>query len=642
MWTGGSVAPPPPGDEMAQYHFHANIIKRSQGHSAVASAAYRSGEKIRDERIGDTFDYRRRRGILYTDIMAPDNVLSWMLNRAQLWNGVEKIEKRTDSQLARSVDISLMSELSLDKNIELLRAFVKEQWVDRGMIADIAIHEPGPDGDARNIHAHIMLTMREIDEDGFGQKQRDWNDKNELMQWREAWAKHANHMLEREGFEERIDHRSLIDQGIGREPTIHVGPAGKGMEKKHQVSERAEQNRELKHINDELERLQADLKKAEDRLAELQRLQATGDTAGPSHDAEKALPHEPLQPPSGLGYPPGQQPPPTTGGEGDSVPDDLTKDQALKDEQDRQKREQDAQKTREDQAAKDQADTLKKNVDDEKTRKEQAEKAEIDRQQKLADYNKHVERLAWENAQRAAAQAEEMRREYARQLQTNRKAEFDKQNLETAHHAQQVKQELKNAASRAIAQEQGQGHFREAGMRYGAALAEHYDMANPYGSLAKAAMSEYAAFIKERESYSKRIAEENDPVKRQSLELRKRIEGADYLALTGERIAIQSELVTGRLNSEEAVKERAKVAYWQTQSKEARQELRGLEPAPAQTKERGATRPYRPRGSKTGKDVDEIIKTQDEIQQEKDKKDQERIKQQELERKRKRDRDRDR
>jgi len=616
---------------MAQYHFHANIIQRSKGHSAVASAAYRAGERIHDQRIGDIFDYGRRRGILYTDIMAPANASAWMLDRAQLWNGVEKSEKQINSQLARSVDISLMCELTLEQNIELLRAFVNEQWVSKGMIADIAVHEPGRHSDARNVHAHILLTMRDIDDDEFGKKRRDWNDRNLFMEWREAWARHANHALEREGFEERIDHRRLIDQGIGREPQIHVGPAAKGMEQKNQHSERAEQNRELKHINDELERLQADLAKAEQRIIELRRLKHVGATTGPPFDGE------PLQPPSGVAYPSGQG----------RMPDDLTKDQAVKDEEERQRLAAEQEKARQDQAAKDEQDRVKKLADDEKARKDQADKADAERQQKLADYNKRVEELAWENAQRQAAQAEEMRREYARQEELNRKAEFDKHNLEQAQQAKEIKQRLKEANARAIEQQQAQGYIREAGMRYGAALAAHYDINDPYGSLAKAAMSEYAAFLKEREAYTKQIAEEADPIKRQSLELRKRIEGAEYLAITGERIAKQSELITGRLNSDEAQKERAKVAYWQVQSKEARQALLELERGQPKEKTREKTRPYRPRSkAKSAKELDDIIRREDEAQKTRQKeaeaKEQERLRQQQLERKRKQDRERER
>jgi archaellum component FlaC len=256
---------------MAQYHFAAKIVSRSRGQSAVASAAYRAGELMNDERLGRTFDFRRHLGVVYTDILAPANAPDWMRDRAQLWNAVEKAEKRKDSQLARSLDIALPYELSLDFNIELLRGFVQEQWVDKGMIADIAIHLPGRTGDIRNVHAHVALTTREITGSGFGRKERDWNSKKELVDWRKAWANHANRILEREGFEERIDHRSLVDQGIDREPTTHVGPAAKEMEQHGMTSERAQRNRDITTANDNLADLQNELAESEKRIAELKK-----------------------------------------------------------------------------------------------------------------------------------------------------------------------------------------------------------------------------------------------------------------------------------------------------------------------------------------------------------------------------------
>ena len=256
---------------MAQYHFAAKIISRSRGQSAVASAAYRAGELMNDERLGRGFDFRRHLGVVYTDILAPANAPDWMRDRAQLWNAVEKAEKRKDSQLARSLDIALPYELSLDRNIELLRGFVQEQWVDKGMIADIAIHLPGRTGDIRNVHAHIALTTREITGSGFGRKERDWNAKSELQEWRKAWADHANRILEREGFEERIDHRSLVDQGIDREPTTHVGPGVKEMERHGFTSDRAQRNRDINAANDNWADLQNELAESEKRLAALRK-----------------------------------------------------------------------------------------------------------------------------------------------------------------------------------------------------------------------------------------------------------------------------------------------------------------------------------------------------------------------------------
>ena len=256
---------------MAQYHFAASIIQRSRGQSAVASAAYRAGELMRDDRLGKTFDYRRHLGVVHTEILAPDNAPGWMRDRSQLWNAVEKAEKRKDSQLARSLDIALPHELTIDLNLELLRGFVQEQWVDQGMIADIAIHLPGRTGDIRNVHAHIALTTREITGPGFGLKARDWNSKEELVEWRKAWADHANRILEREGFEERIDHRSLVDQGIDREPTTHVGPAGKEMQRRGTSHDRFRQNRDIKAANDEMALLKTELVESQKRLSGLRR-----------------------------------------------------------------------------------------------------------------------------------------------------------------------------------------------------------------------------------------------------------------------------------------------------------------------------------------------------------------------------------
>jgi hypothetical protein len=256
---------------MAQYHFAATLVARSKGQSAVAAAAYRAGMRLDDERLGKTFDYTRRRGVLHTEILAPDNAPDWMRDRGQLWNAVEKAEKRKDSQLARSLDIALPHELTPEQNLDLVREFVRAEFVVRGMIADVAIHAPGRRGDDRNVHAHILLTTREIAGPGFGSKARDWNSKQELQEWRKAWADHANRILEREGFEERIDHRSLSDQGIDREPTTHIGPAGKEMEERGEASDRAKRNRDIKAANDDMECAARAIIESEERLAELKR-----------------------------------------------------------------------------------------------------------------------------------------------------------------------------------------------------------------------------------------------------------------------------------------------------------------------------------------------------------------------------------
>ena len=154
---------------MAIYHLSMQIISRSKGQSAVASASYRSGEKLVDERTSETKFYVRDVQP-ETMILAPSNSPDWVQDRNSLWNEVEKIEKRKDSQLAREMNIALPKELSNEQQKELISNFVQSEFVDKGMIADVAIHRD----DKENPHAHVMLTMRTIDENGFGKKNRDW------------------------------------------------------------------------------------------------------------------------------------------------------------------------------------------------------------------------------------------------------------------------------------------------------------------------------------------------------------------------------------------------------------------------------------------------------------------------------------
>jgi hypothetical protein len=197
---------------MAIYHLRASMISRSQGRSATAAIAYRVAERIEDRRTGLTFDYAARGGVDHTEILAPDHAPDWVRDRSELWNRVEESETRKNSQVAREVRVALPAELTHAQRVELVRAFAQEQFVDRGMIADIALHAPGRDGDDRNHHAHILLTTREIGPEGFTTKNRDWNKVEVLEGWREAWARDSNAALERAGIEDRVDHRTLEAQ----------------------------------------------------------------------------------------------------------------------------------------------------------------------------------------------------------------------------------------------------------------------------------------------------------------------------------------------------------------------------------------------------------------------------------------------
>ncbi len=218
---------------MALYHLSVKMVSRGKGHSVVAGAAYRAGENLRDDRTGKIHDYSSREDVAHSEILAPSIAPEWTKDRQIHWNQVEAIEKRKDSQLAREVQVGLQRELTLDQNRELLQGFVQEQFVDRGMVADMSIH-----WNDNNPHAHILLTTREIDRDGFGKKNRDWNKKELLQEWREKWAEHNNHWLKENGHYEQIDHRTLEAQGVNKVPTKHVGREAWYAHQKGQESER--------------------------------------------------------------------------------------------------------------------------------------------------------------------------------------------------------------------------------------------------------------------------------------------------------------------------------------------------------------------------------------------------------------------
>lgn len=208
---------------MAIYHFSGTIISRSQGRSAVACAAYRSAEKLQDERYDREHDYTQKQDVAYKEILLPEGAPAWMADREKLWNAVEAAENRKDAQLAREFNIALPRELTLSQNTELAKAFVQQAFVDKGMVADLCIHNDKASNGETQPHVHVMLTLREVTPDGFGQKVREWNDKSNLLQWREAWADMANRTFQLHDHDMRIDHRSLKEQGIDLEPQYKIG-----------------------------------------------------------------------------------------------------------------------------------------------------------------------------------------------------------------------------------------------------------------------------------------------------------------------------------------------------------------------------------------------------------------------------------
>ncbi|MDP1383947.1 MobQ family relaxase [Priestia megaterium] len=265
---------------MAIYHLSMQIISRSKGQSAVAAAAYRSGEKLHDERTDEQKFYARHVQP-ETMILTPSNAPECMKDRNRLWNEVEKVEKRKDSQLARELNIALPIELSHDQQKELIQSFVQNEFVQKGMVADIAIHRD----DANNPHAHIMLTMRNLDQDGFGKKNRDWNadfanakennrgyvkNSEGCLSIREQWANYANQALEEAQSKERITHLSHENRGLEVLPTIHLGHVAHDMEKKGKQSDRGQINRERQDYNQVVIDLQTYRRQREAHLQKMQ------------------------------------------------------------------------------------------------------------------------------------------------------------------------------------------------------------------------------------------------------------------------------------------------------------------------------------------------------------------------------------
>lgn len=228
---------------MAIYHLAAKVISRGQGRSAIAAAAYRAAERITCLRTGLTFDYCHKKEVAYRNIFAPKNSPEWVKDRSRLWNEVELAEKRRDAQLCREIELALPHELSMKAQIGILEEYVIKQFVKQGMVADVALH--AKEG---NVHAHILLTLRHITPQGFGQKCRTWNTTDQIEQWRFAWASHANRKLSAVGSKARIDHRSLEDQGIQKLPTIHEG-VHRYMAERGLQSFRQELNRLIKEKN---------------------------------------------------------------------------------------------------------------------------------------------------------------------------------------------------------------------------------------------------------------------------------------------------------------------------------------------------------------------------------------------------------
>ncbi len=263
---------------IALFHFHVTQVKRSAGQSAIASAAYRAGEKLYSEYYGEVSDYTRKGGVICSDILLPSHAPPEYADRQTLWNAVEKIERGKKAQLAYSFDIALQNEFSIGENIALARQFLSKHFVSRGMIVDFAIHQPDTEeGGIKNPHFHVLCPIRPLDEHGkWGNKQRreyllgehgerirdeagnyvfnavpttDWGSPETLEAWRAAWAEMCNAKFVEKGLEVRIDHRSFERQGVDMLPTVHEGPTVRAMEQKGIRTDKGDLNRWIKATN---------------------------------------------------------------------------------------------------------------------------------------------------------------------------------------------------------------------------------------------------------------------------------------------------------------------------------------------------------------------------------------------------------
>ena len=276
-------------------HFRIKISTRSNSPPTTAQAAYQSGERLYDERTHRTKNYDDKRGVIFTEIQLPENAPEEYLDRNKLWNSVEWSETNWNAQMARKFHIALPRELPMEQNIEMIRQFVQEQFVARGMIVDLAVHDADPPN--HNPHVHLMMPMRAVDENGKwlpkchreyvldenGDRIKDekgkwkfrkvfttdWDDRSNAETWRQAWEDIQNRYLEAAERPERISMKSYERQGIDQIPTVHMGPAVTAMERRGIETDIGNLNREIKKTNALIAAIKRAITKIKDWLTDI-------------------------------------------------------------------------------------------------------------------------------------------------------------------------------------------------------------------------------------------------------------------------------------------------------------------------------------------------------------------------------------
>ena len=275
--------------ETKSLHTHVDIVTRSKGASVLAKAAYNARDKLQDDYYGKTHDYSKKTDLVFSKIFLPEHIPKEFSNREYLWNEVEKIEKSKNSQLARNLLFELPRELNEEDRIKLISEFIEENFTSKGMIADCNIHNTPASDNEEQPHAHILLTLREMDSEGKwkpkcrkeyildanGEKIKlksgnyksrkvnlnDWNESDKAKEWREHFSKKANEYLARNNIDKRIDPRTFEEQGREELPQIHLGTSSYQMEKKGIQTERENQNRKIIALNLEFRKLKEELSK---------------------------------------------------------------------------------------------------------------------------------------------------------------------------------------------------------------------------------------------------------------------------------------------------------------------------------------------------------------------------------------------
>jgi ATP-dependent exoDNAse (exonuclease V) alpha subunit len=239
---------------VAIFRMQINSVSRAAGRRATAAAAYRAGERLRDERSGELQNYSRRRDVVHTEIFLPlqvEAIAGWAHQRERLWNTAEHAEKRHNARVAREYQVTLPAELAAPQRLQLARGFARELAERYGVAVDLAVHDPRPGGDPRNFHAHLLTTTREVTPAGLAAKtgldlparerrRRELPDhRQEYIALRERWATLTNEALAAANLEARIDHRSLAAQGLAREPLPAIPLMHLKMEQRGVASELA-------------------------------------------------------------------------------------------------------------------------------------------------------------------------------------------------------------------------------------------------------------------------------------------------------------------------------------------------------------------------------------------------------------------